>query len=250
VDKLDEPILSTQPWMSKDQIMLYQSNQAIMLFLLLLALVALFLQTFFRVKSVFQVHHHINDPHSSNANESDIDDIDDTAHERSGHKMPYTMVDEVQAYIPMVYYHGMETPLLCCDVSGFDDEYLPFQGDHSGYSLYKEGMNDLTGKYGQERAEIMLTRNLCSTVTIYPTSANPNPLEKVDFGDRNIGWMWVLVERARELKAADWNGTSDPRCVNQQQQRQRKQSLLRSLPHAIVAAPSSRYCSSPFLTLL
>jgi hypothetical protein len=205
VDKLDEPILSTQPWMNKDQVMLYQSNQAIMLFLLLMGLGAFVFQTCFKASSMLGIPHHDHD--------SDDDDDDDReVHARSGRDMPYTMVDEVQAYIPLIHYGGMETPLVCCDVRAFDEEYLPFAGDHSAYSLHSEAIIDLTEKYAHEhRARDIVKANLFSTVTVFPTAANPDPMEKVDFGDRGYGWMWVHVERARDLKAADWNGSSDPR---------------------------------------
>ena len=52
---------------------------------------------------------------------------------------------------------------------------------------------------------------LFSQIEIFPTSSNPNPADKIDFGDKGFGWMWVQVETARNLRAADWNGSSDPR---------------------------------------
>jgi hypothetical protein len=42
--------------------------------------------------------------------------------------IPYTTVDEIQAYIPFVEHPMLETPLLCCDQSLFDAEYIHFQG--------------------------------------------------------------------------------------------------------------------------
>jgi hypothetical protein len=39
----------------------------------------------------------------------------------------YTTVDEVQAYIPFLEHDLLETPLIACDRSKFDDEYIHFQ---------------------------------------------------------------------------------------------------------------------------
>jgi hypothetical protein len=42
--------------------------------------------------------------------------------------IPYTTVDEIQAYVPFVENDMLEVPLLCCDLSLFDPEYIHFQG--------------------------------------------------------------------------------------------------------------------------
>ena len=63
----------------------------------------------------------------------------------------------------------------------------------------------------QEKAKKLMKQYLFSQIEIFPTSSNPNPADKIDFGDKGFGWMWVQVETARNLRAADWNGSSDPR---------------------------------------
>jgi Ca2+-dependent lipid-binding protein len=39
---------------------------------------------------------------------------------------------------------------------------------------------------------------------------NPDPLNKVDDGDRGVGVMWITVDRCSDLLSADRDGLSDP----------------------------------------
>ena len=41
--------------------------------------------------------------------------------------IPYTTVIEIQGYVPAIEVPMLDTPLICCDRSGFDSEYIHFQ---------------------------------------------------------------------------------------------------------------------------
>jgi hypothetical protein len=52
-------------------------------------------------------------------------------------------VDEIQAYVPQMRYKGLETPLIACDISVFDTEYIDWNGNYNEYDLFAEAKDDL-----------------------------------------------------------------------------------------------------------
>jgi hypothetical protein len=85
-------------------------------------------------------------------------------------------------------------------------EYIDWQGNYLDYDL----RGDTKKALGQER-RAALDGRLFSVCRVYPTEANPDPLHKVDDGDRGAGHMRVTVERCNDLLALDLDGKSDPK---------------------------------------
>jgi hypothetical protein len=126
----------------------------------------------------------------------------------------YTTVDEVQAYVPQIRYKGLGTPLLACDISLFDHEYIDWAGKYEEYDIFADARTDLKALHSHNPVMVAsTTANLFSTCRIYPTEANPDPLNKQDSGDQGDGNLWVSVDSASGLMAADRNGLSDPYAV-------------------------------------
>jgi hypothetical protein len=109
-----------------------------------------------------------------------------------------------------VRYTGLETPLLACDISGFDHEYIDWNGRYEDYDLFAEASTDLDALDPSGGMTDTMRGVLFSQCKIYPTEANPDPLNKLDTGDAGDGVLWVEVVGATGLLAADLNGKSDP----------------------------------------
>jgi hypothetical protein len=76
----------------------------------------------------------------------------------------YTTVDEVQGFVPCVTHELLDTPLIACDISSINHEYLHFQADYSVYDVYKDAEQALK-KAGKTKN----MDDLFSTCTYYPT---------------------------------------------------------------------------------
>jgi hypothetical protein len=120
----------------------------------------------------------------------------------------YTTVDEVQGFIPCITHEMLETPLIACDKSRINDEYLHFQAEYDLYDIFTDA-KELATKHEKE----FIAGNIFSTCTYYPTVDNPDPTQKVDKGDDSYGQLWVFINQATGLAAEDINGKSDPCCL-------------------------------------
>jgi hypothetical protein len=120
----------------------------------------------------------------------------------------YTMLDEVQAYVPQIKYTGLATNLLACDISHFDHEYIDWAGHFDEYSIFEDAKKDMEALEPNKVAGMSGT--LFSICQIFPTLANPDPMKKVDSGDSGLGVMWVRLVSASGLIASDRGGASDP----------------------------------------
>jgi hypothetical protein len=107
-----------------------------------------------------------------------------------------------------IRYKGLETPLLACDISTFDHEYIDWAGKYKDYDIFSDARKDLR-KLHPSMIKIM-KGSLFSECRVFPTTSNPDPLNKLDDGDKGDGVMWVKVISASNLIAADSNGKSDP----------------------------------------
>jgi hypothetical protein len=120
--------------------------------------------------------------------------------------IPYSTVIEIQGYVPAIEVPMLDTPLICCDRSGFDSEYIHFQVEYDNYDLYLEVKSELEKK-GQEKK----LEHLFSKCRYYPTVSNPDPLMKRSSGQTQLGTLWVYVDHAAGIvghKAL--TGKSDP----------------------------------------
>ena len=120
---------------------------------------------------------------------------------------PYTTVDEVQGFIPFVMHELLETPLLACDRSEFNDEYIHFQAEYELYDLYLEVKLELEKAGTPEKLA-----GLFSECRYFPTTENPDPLEKDDAGDDGFGVFYVHIEEGRGVSLKD-NGKPRGMCV-------------------------------------
>jgi hypothetical protein len=123
----------------------------------------------------------------------------------------FTTVDEVEAYVPQIRVTGLETPLLACNLGLFDPEYIDWQGKYNDYDLYADSKKRLDKLGFKERDFSKLDGIVFSTCKVFPTEANPDPLHKIDDGDRGVGAMWVKIEKCTQLLVGDMNGLSDPK---------------------------------------
>jgi hypothetical protein len=110
--------------------------------------------------------------------------------------VPYTTVDEIQAYIPFVEHAMLETPLLCCDHTLFDHEYIHFQGDAHLYDLF----SDVDRVTRTDLSHVNMSA-LFSVCKFYPTADNPDATRKVDDGDNSFGTLWVTIQSCTGAKA-------------------------------------------------
>jgi hypothetical protein len=120
--------------------------------------------------------------------------------------IPYTTVIEIQGYVPAIEVPMLDTPLICCDRSGFDSEYIHFQVEYDNYDLYLEVKCELEKKGEEKKLD-----NLFSKCRFYPTVSNPDPLMKRSSGQTQLGTLWVYVDKAAGIvghKAL--TGKSDP----------------------------------------
>jgi hypothetical protein len=111
--------------------------------------------------------------------------------------VPYTTVDEIQAYIPFFQHQYLEMPLIACDRTKFDDEYIHFQGKYDIYDLF----DTVVKKHARAHEKVNM-ETLFSTCTFFPTVDNPDPLKKIDEGDSSLGKLWVYIEEATGIKHA------------------------------------------------
>jgi hypothetical protein len=112
--------------------------------------------------------------------------------------VPYTTVDEIQAYVPFMPHELLETPLIACDRELFDDEYIHFQADYDLYDVYAETKIKLQNMK-KDHSRVRMSR-IFSTCKAYPTRANPDPLNKIDAGDRGSGSLFVTLEGYRNIQ--------------------------------------------------
>jgi hypothetical protein len=114
---------------------------------------------------------------------------------------PYTTVDEIQAYIPFIGHSLLETPLLCCDQTLFDNEYVHFQGDPTLFDIYADA--DLITSTDLSKVDMS---HLFSVCKFYPTIDNPDPTRKIDDGDHQLGKLWIIIEKVVGAKRGGLSG--------------------------------------------
>jgi hypothetical protein len=117
------------------------------------------------------------------------------------HGIAYTTVDEIQAYIPFIEHSMLQTPLLCCDHTLFDDEYIHFQGDAHLYDVFA----DLDRVTRADLSHVNMSE-LFSVCKFYPTVDNPDATKKVDDGDNSVGKLWVTIKSCTGAKAHGFFG--------------------------------------------
>jgi hypothetical protein len=76
-----------------------------------------------------------------------------------------------QAYVPQITYRGLETPLLACDISVFDHEYIDWTGKYADYDIFAEAKTELQELF-PEKVDRM-SGALFSICKVYPTKVNP-----------------------------------------------------------------------------
>jgi hypothetical protein len=81
-----------------------------------------------------------------------------------------------QAYVPQIRYDKLDTPLLACNLSHFDLEYIDWQGNYLDFDLRSD-----TKKEVAQWRMADLDGKMFSICKVYPTQANPDPLHKVGF---------------------------------------------------------------------
>ena len=58
-----------------------------------------------------------------------------------------------------------------------------------------------------------MSGSLFSICKVYPTKANPDPLQKVDSGDVGDGILWLSIDSGERLISCDADGKSDPQVL-------------------------------------
>jgi hypothetical protein len=100
--------------------------------------------------------------------------------------------------------------LLACNLGNFDPEYIDWQGNYENYDLHTDTMKELSHVLPDKANSTSMDGYLFSTCKVYPTKMNPDPLNKVDDGDRGVGALWITIDHCSDLLASDANGKSDP----------------------------------------
>jgi hypothetical protein len=102
--------------------------------------------------------------------------------------------------------------LLACNLGFFDHEYIDWQGNYENYDLHTDVTKELE-RTQKGREQRLLDGRLFSTCKVFPTKMNPDPLHKLDEGDRGVGAMRITVEQCSDLLSSDADGKSDPKVL-------------------------------------